>query len=160
MATVDAQVLGYNATDYIMTNTKEQVAVSALAAKEAVTIGTLSWSGTEDGLYPSHAYAITGYNASADTFTLYNPWGTDQPGQLTWSQLQATCSQMAVANASNSAPISGLALAASPSAAKGMSPPIVGAILASNDAANAQRTHAVSPAAGGLAACLVDAALT
>ena len=23
-----------------------------------------------------------------DTFTLYNPWGFDQPGQLTWSQLQ------------------------------------------------------------------------
>ena len=42
MATVDAQVLGYNATDYIMTSTSEQVAINALAAKKAVTIGTLS----------------------------------------------------------------------------------------------------------------------
>jgi hypothetical protein len=109
---------------------------------------------------PTVAQAITGYNASTDTFTLYNPWGTDQPGQLTWSQLQATCTQMAVANASNSAAISGVAIATSPSAAKGMSPAIVGAILASNDGANAQRTHALSPAAGGLAASLVDAALT
>ena len=32
MATVDAQVLGHNATDYIMTNTKEQAAINALAA--------------------------------------------------------------------------------------------------------------------------------
>ncbi len=107
MATVDAQVLGYNATDYIMTNTNKQVAISALAAKKAVTIGTLQWSGTNLGLYASHAYAIIGYNASTDKFTLYNPWGSNQPGQLTWSQLQATCSQMAVADTSGSIPIIG-----------------------------------------------------
>ena len=46
MATVDAQVLGYNATDYIMTSTSKQVAINALAAHKAVTIGTLQWSGT------------------------------------------------------------------------------------------------------------------
>ncbi len=107
MATVDAQVLGYNATDYIMTNTNKQVAVSALAAKKAVTIGTLQWSGTNLGLYSSHAYAIIGYNASTDKFTLYNPWGSNQPGPLTWSQLQATCSQLAVADTSGSTPIIG-----------------------------------------------------
>ena len=45
MATVDAQVLGYNATDYIMTTTKRQMAINAVAANEAVTIGTLSWIG-------------------------------------------------------------------------------------------------------------------
>jgi hypothetical protein len=106
MATVDAQVLGHNATDYIMTSTKEQVAISALTAKKAVTIGTLQWSGTNLGLYGSHAYAIIGYNASTDKFTLYNPWGSDQPGQLTWSQLQATCTQMAVCDTSGSVPIS------------------------------------------------------
>jgi hypothetical protein len=110
MATVDAQVLGYNATDYIMTSTSKQVAVSALAAKKAVTIGTLQWSGTNLGLYASHAYAIIGYNASTDKFTLYNPWGSNQPGQLTWSQLQATCSQMAVANTSGTTPIIGVAV--------------------------------------------------
>jgi hypothetical protein len=106
MATVDAQVLGHNATDYIMTSTKEQVAITALTAKKAVTIGTLQWSGTNLGLYGSHAYAIIGYNASTDTFTLYNPWGSDQPGQLTWSQLQATCTQMAVCDTSGLVPIS------------------------------------------------------
>ena len=59
------------------------------------------------GLYRSHAYAIIGYNASTNTFTLYNPWGFDQPGQLTWSQLQATCTQLCVCNTSGSVPISG-----------------------------------------------------
>ena len=42
MATVNAQVLGHNATDYIMTTTGEQVAINALTAKKAVTIGTNS----------------------------------------------------------------------------------------------------------------------
>jgi hypothetical protein len=107
MATVDAQVLGYNATDYIMTNTKEQVAINAIAAKKAVTIGTLQWTGTNLGLYASHAYAIVGYNASTDKFTLYNPWGSNQPNPLSWSQLQATCTQMAVADTSGSTPILG-----------------------------------------------------
>jgi hypothetical protein len=109
MATVDAQVLGHNATDYIMTSTKEQIAISALTAKKAVTIGTSQWSGAVDGLYASHAYAIVGYNATTDKFTLYNPWGSDQPGQLTWSQLQADCTQMAVDDTSGSVPISGVA---------------------------------------------------
>jgi hypothetical protein len=112
MATVDAQVLGYNATDYIMTRTDKQVAISALTAHKAVTIGTLSWSGTNCGLYPSHAYAIVGYKAATDTFTLYNPWGSNQPGQLTWSQLQTTCSQLCVAGTSGSLPISGVVAAA------------------------------------------------
>ena len=118
MATVDAQVLGYNAKDYIMTNTQEQVAISALAAHKAVTIGTLSWWATNDayatylGLYANHAYAIVGYNSSTDKFTLYNPWGSNQPGPLTWSQLQATTSQMAVADTSGSMPIAGAAVRA------------------------------------------------
>ncbi len=63
MATVDAQVLGHNATDYIMSTTNAQIAINALAANEAVTIGTGSWSGTYEGLYSSHAYAIVGYSA-------------------------------------------------------------------------------------------------
>ena len=107
MATVDAQVLGYNATDYIMTTTSEQVAVSALAAGDAVTIGTTSFSGTLYGLYADHAYAITGYNAGSDTFTLYNPWGFDQPGQLTWGELQTACTQLCTAVTSGTVPISG-----------------------------------------------------
>lgn len=112
MATVDAQVLGYNAIDYIMSSTGKQVAINALAAHKAVTIGTQQWSGTNLGLYASHAYAIVGYNSSSDTFTLYNPWGSDQPGPLKWSQLQSTCTQMAVADTTATAPINGTAVKA------------------------------------------------
>jgi hypothetical protein len=109
MATVDAQVLGYNATDYILGNTGEQTAIQALAAHEAVTIGTGTWSGggTQNGLYQCHAYAIIGYNAAGDAFTLYNPWGCCQPGPLTWTQLQQSCTQMTVANTSGTVPIAG-----------------------------------------------------
>jgi hypothetical protein len=113
MATVDAQVLGHNGIDYIMTSTPEQIAVTALAAKKAVTIGTEDFSGNPGGLYADHAYAIIGYNAGTDKFILYNPWGTDQPSQLTWSQLQTYCDQMCVCDTSGSVPIAGVASAVS-----------------------------------------------
>ncbi len=81
------------------------MAVNALAAHEAVTIGTQNWSAaTNMGLYANHAYAITGYNASTNTFTLYNPWGFDQPGPLTWAQLQATCTQLCACSTSGTVP--------------------------------------------------------
>ncbi len=112
MATVYAQVLGYNAADYAMATTSEQTAINALAAGEAVTIGTTQWSttneyATEFGLYQDHAYAIIGYTASSNTFTLYNPWGFDQPGQLTWSELQTACTGFCVASTAGTVPIGG-----------------------------------------------------
>ena len=41
----------------------------------------------------SHAYAVVGYNATAQTVTLFNPWGVEY-GLLTlsWSQIQASFS--------------------------------------------------------------------
>ena len=102
MATVDAQVLGHNATDYIMGTATESQLVNALASGESVTIGTNA--ADMDGLYGSHAYAVTAYNATTNTFTLYNPWGFDQPGQLTWSELEASCSAFTAVNAAGSTP--------------------------------------------------------
>ena len=111
MATVDAQVLGYNAIDYMMSYAStKQVLINALAAHKAVTVGTGRWSGTYNGLYATHAYAIIGYSASTDKFTLYNPWGSNQPGLLSWSQLQASCTQAAVADTSRSVAIRGAAV--------------------------------------------------
>lgn len=107
MSTVDAQVLGYNGTNYYVASTAKQVAINALAAHKAVTIGTNQLSGTVYGLYGTHAYGIVGYNASNDTFTLYNPWGSNQPGALTWAQLQSTCSVMCVADPSGTVAIQG-----------------------------------------------------
>ena len=83
MATVDAQVLGYNATDYDITTSTQQAMISALAANEAVTIGTDGSNNSADtlpyGLYGSHAYAVIGYSAVGGLFTLYNPWGWTSP---------------------------------------------------------------------------------
>ncbi len=109
MATVDAQVLGYNATDYVVATTSQTVAVDAIAAHKAVTIATLTWAGTKFGLTSNHAYEIIGYNASTGRFTLYNPWGGIQPATLTWAQLQGVCTQMVVANTSGTMVISGMA---------------------------------------------------
>ena len=112
MATVDAQALGYNATDYSLTTGNQQYIVAALAADEAVTAGTLSSSNSNDtlpyGLYGCHAYGITGYTASNQTFTFYNPWGFDQPpAGLTWAEVMVSTNVVTVVNTSGSTPISG-----------------------------------------------------
>ena len=106
MSTVSAQVLGYNATDYGLSTSSEQAMINAIAAHEAVTIGT-DTNTSSYGLYGSHAYGVIGYNASAGLFTLYNPWGMDQPSLLTWPELEATCDGYVVANPSGSVPIPG-----------------------------------------------------
>jgi hypothetical protein len=111
MGDVDAQVLGHSATDYGMTTNNEQAMIAALTSGEAVTIGTIGSSNSSDtlpyGLYGSHAYGVTGYNAAnGGTFTLYNPWGFDQPNSsLTWADLQATTSGFVVANTSGTIPL-------------------------------------------------------
>ena len=108
--TVDAQVLGYNATDYMTSAAIKQVIVSALAARKSVT--TATQGGDAYGLYTNHAYGVIGYNSSTDTFALYNPWGFAQPGPLSWAQLQATCFKFAVADPSASVPIPGASVQA------------------------------------------------
>lgn len=107
--TVDAQVLGYNSNSYITTRIGEQVIIDALAANKAVTIGTNQWTGTNMGLYATHSYTIIGYDAKTDTFSLYNPWGTDHPGPLTWAQLQSACLQVCVCDLSGFVPSNSLA---------------------------------------------------
>jgi hypothetical protein len=106
MATVDAQVLGHNATDYGVTSSTEQAMITALSADEAVTIGT-NGSNVANGLYADHAYAVLGYNSTTGLFTLYNPWGFDQPGGLTWSQVEANCGGYVVVSTAGTTPISG-----------------------------------------------------
>jgi hypothetical protein len=111
MGDVDAQVLGHSATDYGMTANNQQAMITALTSGEAVTIGTIGSSNNSDtlpyGLYGSHAYGVTGYSAAnGGSFTLYNPWGFDQPNSsLTWADLQATTSGFVVANTSGTIPL-------------------------------------------------------
>jgi hypothetical protein len=109
MAYVDAQVLGCNATDYSLTTSTEQAMISGLSANDAVTIATDQSNNSADtlpgGLYGSHAYAVLAYNASSGLFTLYNPWGCDQPNTLSWPQLESTCEGFDVAVTTGSVPI-------------------------------------------------------
>jgi len=124
MYDVDAQALGRSAQTYWSFDTStKQVLINALGSNEAVTIGTKSNPG--NGLYGPHAYAVTGYNAASGTFTLYNPWGTDQPGPLTWSQLGANCQCFVVADPSGTVPFS---VAAVPPASALITPLISGQI--------------------------------
>ncbi len=111
MGDVCQQVLGHSASDYNLTASTQQAMINALAAHEAVTIGTIGSSASDDslpgGLYGSHAYGVIGYTASTGLFTLYNPWGMDQPQQLSWSQLESTTDGFVVADPSGSTPIAG-----------------------------------------------------
>ncbi len=70
---------------------------SAVSAGTLLVLGSFSntsGSGTTNsiGIVYSHSYAVIGYNASNQTFTLMNPWGwnnTNAPGILnvTWDQI-------------------------------------------------------------------------
>ena len=107
MGDVDAQVLGHDAGSYALTASTKATMTAAISSAEAVTIGTQDSSSLPYGLYGDHAYAVIGYNASTDLFTLYNPWGMDQPQPLTWSEIEATCTEFAVTSTSGSVPIAG-----------------------------------------------------
>jgi hypothetical protein len=104
MGEVSAQVLGYNATDYVLSNSQQSHLTNALASNRAVTIGTKSGT-TLGGLVGGHAYVVAGYNSSNNTFTLLNPWGNTNPRALTWAELQTACDWFSVANPSSSTPI-------------------------------------------------------
>jgi hypothetical protein len=88
MDSVNSQVLGYDSSFYYPDNSTKAVLINALTAGKAVTAGT--WI-EADGLYAPHAYVVLSYNSITDTFQLYNPWGFDHPGPLTWSILQTDC---------------------------------------------------------------------
>ena len=104
MSNVNAQVLGYNSSNYWFSSTSKQTLIDALNSSKAITLGTQQ-SASAGGLVGSHAYTITGYNAATDTFSLHNPWGVSHPTPLTWSQLQANCSMFVVADATASVAI-------------------------------------------------------
>ena len=63
------------------------------AVNSSTTLLTLACWSTSYGLISDHDYAVISYNAANQTFQLYNPWGYDQPGPLTWSQLQQCFTQ-------------------------------------------------------------------
>ncbi len=79
----------------------EQAMIQAFQTGSLVTLGSKSDIGLSDKIIHNHAYALIDYNAQTQTFTLYNPWGVDNPytsdqdanpddGQveLTWTEMQ------------------------------------------------------------------------
>jgi hypothetical protein len=99
MGDVYEQVLGRTASLYYQDTTAssaKQTLINAISAGQAVTIGTKAFDyNSATKLYGNHAYNVLSYNSSSGKFTLYNPWGTSQPAQLTWSQLQLYCDSFA-----------------------------------------------------------------
>jgi hypothetical protein len=108
--------------------------ITGLTSHEAVTIDTICSSNSNDtlagGLYGCHAYAAIGYNASTQLFTLYNPWGFDQPSLLTWTQLEQNCEDFAVSNPSGSTPMSALPAASHAVSSQGVAQDTASAIFA------------------------------
>ncbi len=100
MGEVNKQVLGVSSSNYSINTSTKPTLISALANQKAVTIGT--YQSVSAGLVGSHAYLVTGYNSSTDTFQLHNPWGTSHPGALSFSQLQAYCSMFVVTDPTGS----------------------------------------------------------
>ncbi|MEZ6121903.1 MAG: C2 family cysteine protease [Planctomycetaceae bacterium] len=116
MSYVNAQVLGYDSSNYSLTSGAQSTLNSAITGGKAVTIGTLTNAST-GGLFGSHAYIVTAYNSSNGTYTLYNPWGMSHPTPLTYAQLQANCSMFTVTAATGAPPISASVSSAFPAPA-------------------------------------------
>jgi hypothetical protein len=98
MGNVYRQALGYAATYSVSTSASNArtALISSVNYHRAVTIGTNEETNFADcGLYGNHAYNVLSYNASNGTFTLYNPWGSNQPDPITWAQLRANTNQFA-----------------------------------------------------------------
>src|SRR5262249_30651888 len=78
-----------------------QTIVSDFANGEAINLATKN-RGTADNIVNDHSYAMIGYDAEAQTITLYNPWGVDNgtsfPGvvTLTWSEVVHSFSEWEV----------------------------------------------------------------
>jgi hypothetical protein len=62
--------------------------LAAAAAAGRPTVLSSRQSGSGNGVVDGHGYALVGYNPAAQTFTLYNPWGSTI--DLTWAQIQAS----------------------------------------------------------------------
>ncbi|MCY2975795.1 MAG: C2 family cysteine protease [Planctomycetota bacterium] len=113
MSNVNAQVLGYRSSNYSFANTPKQTLISALQSGRAVTLGTTA--NPSNGFVGGHAYIITGYDASTDKFTTFNPWGNTHPAAATWDQLRANCTMFVVTDSAGTSPISNLSVRSSTS---------------------------------------------
>lgn len=69
---------------------------NAISTGKSIGFGSKS-SGVAPDIVASHAYALVNYDASTQTFTLFNPWGRESSSkptilQLNWNQINANFS--------------------------------------------------------------------
>jgi len=103
MQTVCQQVLGSASQTYWgLADGAKQTLIAAVNANKAVTYATNGSPG--NGLVGPHAYMVSSYNATTDTFQLYNPWGSSHPGPLTYAQLRSNGQCFVIADPSGSVP--------------------------------------------------------
>ncbi len=103
MHNTNAQVLGYNSSNFFFSSSQPQVMIDALAAGKSVSVGTYGSVG--NGLVGGHAYTVVRYEPSNGTFVLDNPWGFNDPAALTWAQLVANCILFTTTDPAGSGPI-------------------------------------------------------
>lgn len=72
---ITGQAMSYGWID----NTSFEAIATAFSAGHPVSLS--SKSSVDAYIVPTHAYALVGYNATAQTVTLYNPWGVDGGSQ-------------------------------------------------------------------------------
>jgi hypothetical protein len=88
------QITGRSTTAFAATAGASSFTTFVNAWNQGKSIGFASKSTpASSAVVGNHAYAVVGYNASTQTVTLFNPWGT-QYGlvTMTWSQIQANFS--------------------------------------------------------------------
>ena len=93
MQNVYQQVLGQAAATFNTASIGEQAVIDDLAAGDPVTVACFT-NDTTLQTVADHAYEIAGYNSSSDTFQLENPWGSYEPGSLTWAELCQYCPEL------------------------------------------------------------------
>ena len=118
-------VLNQTATEVDSLTGAEQTAINAINSGMATTVGTIDSSNSDDslpyGMYGDHAYVLVSYNSASGTFTVFNPWGKDQPpSPLTWAQLTQDCDDFTYGDPTIAGPISASRTAAHDAALAGM----------------------------------------
>jgi hypothetical protein len=88
MSNVIPQVTALGAVSKSVTSTTKAQLIALSNSTSLLTVGFVYGTVAGSGIFNSHAYTITSYNAVTDTFFLRNPWGNNHVS-VTWDQLIA-----------------------------------------------------------------------
>ncbi|MBW4504934.1 MAG: pre-peptidase C-terminal domain-containing protein [Scytonematopsis contorta HA4267-MV1] len=86
MAPVMEQITGLSTSSQYASNMTKQGLINLVNSNRLLTAGFVHGEGY--GVVNRHAYTITSYNSSSQTFRLHNPWGNTH-ADVTWEQLNS-----------------------------------------------------------------------